>query len=336
MSNIYKSDKKITGNIILDEQLINDIVHKTINEFINSSDLSKIMLDSMKKIVEQKKVSASNIISNGSEVDSVVGKISNYPLEDFKNQYKFLDFKYRELEIKYKELEGVHKDLHLQNLIKKEENEKLINELNDLKNEYDAILKQNTELSNEYNNLSTRYDNCQNEKDSVYAEFTQLEIILKKKKKENKILTDILNNTFAKGRELLQVLIKLPKEYRNYLESEIIFDSLESFIISSTLSFRTLLRIWEAAYDAIVTNEDLESFNILWSYFEYTCYLYNIGRQDDVMEISDIQVGDSYDARDVSADPTSAPRGKIQHIYIRGFVNKNTEEKIAKSYVHVE
>ncbi|WP_164726260.1 hypothetical protein [Veillonella sp. 3891] len=162
----------------------------------------------------------------------------------------------------------------------------------------------------------------------------ELETTCKNYKKENKALQEKLKLSFEKGQELFVAIQALPESYTDYIRAEVQLNNLESFIISSTMSQRVLERIWESAKEAAVS-EDTASFKVLWSYFEYACDLFNKGRGNEIIVIDTVEVGATYNVHDHDAVSGSASRGDIQKIYIKGFKNSYSEERVRKSCVRV-
>ena len=162
----------------------------------------------------------------------------------------------------------------------------------------------------------------------------ELETTCKNYKKENKALQEKLKLSFEKGQDLFAAVQALPESYIDYIGAEVQLNNLESFIISSTMSQRVLERIWESAKEAAVS-EDTASFKVLWSYFEYACDLFNKGRGNEIIVIDTVEVGATYNVHDHDADSGSASRGDIQKIYIKGFKNSYSEERVRKSCVRV-
>ncbi len=162
----------------------------------------------------------------------------------------------------------------------------------------------------------------------------ELETTCKNYKKENKELQEKLKLSFEKGQELFAAVQVLPKSYIDYIGAEVQLNNLESFIISSTMSQRVLERIWESAKEAAIS-DDTASFKVLWSYFEYACDLFNKGRGNEIIVIDTVEVGSTYNVHDYDAVSGSASRGDIQKIYIKGFKNTYSEERVRKSCVRV-
>ena len=162
----------------------------------------------------------------------------------------------------------------------------------------------------------------------------ELETTCKNYKKENKALQEKLKLSFEKGQDLFAAVQALPESYIDYIGAEVQLNNLESFIISSTMSQRVLERIWESAKEAAVS-EDTASFKVLWSYFEYACDLFNKGRGNEIIVIDTVEVGATYNVHDHDAVSGSASRGDIQKIYIKGFKNSYSEERVRKSCVRV-
>ena len=162
----------------------------------------------------------------------------------------------------------------------------------------------------------------------------ELETTCKNYKKDNKALQEKLKISFEKGQQLFARVQALPESYKNYIEAEVQLSDLESFIISSTMTFRVLERIWMATKDAAVA-DDADSFNVLWAYFEYACELFNKGRGSEIIVIDTVEVGAPYNVHDYDAVSGSASRGDIQKIYIRGFKNVYEGKSVAKTLVRV-
>lgn len=162
----------------------------------------------------------------------------------------------------------------------------------------------------------------------------ELETTCKNYKKENKALQEKLKLSFEKGQELFAHVQALPESYTNYIGAEVQFSDLESFIISSTMSQRVLERIWESAKEAAIS-DDTSSFKVLWAFFEYACELFNKGRGNEIIVIDTVNVGATYNVHDYDAVSGSASRGDIQKIYIQGFKNGYSGERVRKSYVRV-
>ncbi len=162
----------------------------------------------------------------------------------------------------------------------------------------------------------------------------ELETTCKNYKKENKALQEKLKLSFEKGQDLFAAVQVLPESYIDYIGAEVQLNNLESFIISSTMSQRVLERIWESAKEAALS-EDTASFKVLWSYFEYACDLFNKGRGNEIIVIDTVEVGSTYNVHDHEAVSGSASRGDIQKIYIKGFKNTYSEERVRKSCVRV-
>ena len=162
----------------------------------------------------------------------------------------------------------------------------------------------------------------------------ELETTCKNYKKENKALQEKLKLSFEKGQDLFAAVQVLPESYTDYIRAEVQLNNLESFIISSTMSQRVLERIWESAKEAAVS-EDIASFKVLWSYFEYACDLFNKGRGNEIIVIDTVEMGATYNVHDYDAVSGSASRGDIQKIYIKGFKNTYSEERVRESCVRV-
>lgn len=162
----------------------------------------------------------------------------------------------------------------------------------------------------------------------------ELETTCKNYKKENKALQEKLKLSFEKGQELFARVQALPESYTNYIGAEVQFSDLESFIISSTMNQRVLERIWMSTKDAAVA-DDVDSFKVLWGYFEYACELFNKGRGSEIIVIDTVDVGATYNVHDYDAVSGSAPRGDIQKIYIRGFKNVYEGKTVVKTLVRV-
>ena len=162
----------------------------------------------------------------------------------------------------------------------------------------------------------------------------ELETTCKNYKKENKALQEKLKLSFEKGQELFARVQALPESYTNYIGAEVQFSDLESFIISSTMNQRVLERIWMSTKDAAVA-DDVDSFKVLWGYFEYACELFNKGRGSEIIVIDTVEVGAPYNVHDYEAVSGSAPRGDIQKIYIRGFKNVYEGKTVVKTLVRV-
>lgn len=162
----------------------------------------------------------------------------------------------------------------------------------------------------------------------------ELETTCKNYKKENKALQEKLKLSFEKGQDLFAAVQALPESYIDYISAEVQLNNLESFIISSTMSQRVLERIWESAKEAAIS-DDTTSFKVLWALFEYACDLFNKGRGNEIIVIDTVDVGATYNVHDHDAVSGSASRGDIQKIYIKGFKNTYSEERVRKSCVRV-
>lgn len=202
----------------------------------------------------------------------------------------------------------------------KDMNRKVSSELNITQNEL-AQLKQ------KYQDLSMAYD-------KVQYNYGELEKECNRYKVQNQELAEKLRLSFERGQELYAAVQALPESYTKNIGFEVKFDDLESFIISSTMKQSVLERIWDTAKNAALSN-DSSSFNVLWAYFEYACELFNKGREKAIFGIDSVREGDVYVVHDYEAVPGSASRGNIQTIYIKGFKNIYTEERLRKSCVRV-
>lgn len=183
------------------------------------------------------------------------------------------------------------------------------------------------ELEQKYQDLSVAYD-------KVQSNYGELEKECNRYKVQNQELVEKLRLSFERGQELFAAVQSLPESYTKYIGFEVKFDDLESFIISSTMKQSVLERIWDAAKNAALSN-DTSSFNVLWSYFEYACELFNKGREKDIFVIDSVTEGDSYVVHDYEAVQGSASRGNIQTIYIKGFKNAYNGDRLRKSCVRV-
>lgn len=202
----------------------------------------------------------------------------------------------------------------------KDTNRKVSSELNSTQNEL-------VQLQQKYQELSIAYD-------KLHSNHGELEKEYRACKVQNQELAEKLRLSFERGQELFAAVQSLPESYTTYIGFEVKFDDLESFIISSTMKQSVLERIWDAAKNAALSN-DTSSFNVLWSYFEYACELFNKGREKDIFVIDSVSEGDSYVVHDYEAVQGSASRGNIQTIYIKGFKNAYNGDRLRKSCVRV-
>ena len=202
----------------------------------------------------------------------------------------------------------------------KDTNRKVSSELNITQNEL-------AQLQQKYQELSIAYDKLHSNHDELEKECNAYKV-------QNQELAEKLRLSFERGQELFAAVQSLPESYTKYIGFEVKFDDLESFIISSTMKQSVLERIWDAAKNAALSN-DTGSFNVLWSYFEYACELFNKGREKDIFVIDSVSEGDSYVVHDYEAVQGSASRGNIQTIYIKGFKNAYNGERLRKSCVRV-
>lgn len=202
----------------------------------------------------------------------------------------------------------------------KDTNRKVSSELNITQNEL-------AELQKKYQELSIAYD-------KLHSKHGELEKECNRYKVQNHELAEKLRLSFERGQELFAAVQSLPESYTTYIGFEVKFDDLESFIISSTMKQSVLERIWDAAKNAALSN-DTSSFNVLWTYFEYACELFNKGREKDIVVIDSVTEGDSYVVHDYEAVQGSASRGNIQTIYIKGFKNAYNGDRLRKSCVRV-
>lgn len=202
----------------------------------------------------------------------------------------------------------------------KDTNRKVSSELNNTQNEL-------VQLQQKYQELSIAYD-------KLHSNHGELEKEYRACKVQNQELAEKLRLSFERGQELFAAVQSLPESYTTYIGFEVKFDDLESFIISSTMKQSVLERIWDAAKNAALSN-DTSSFNVLWSYFEYACELFNKGREKDIFVIDSVSEGDSYVVHDYEAVQGSAFRGNIQTIYIKGFKNAYNGDRLRKSCVRV-
>ena len=202
----------------------------------------------------------------------------------------------------------------------KDTNRKVSSELNSTQNEL-------AQLQQKYQELSIAYD-------KLHSNHGELEKEYRACKVQNQELAEKLRLSFERGQELFVAVQSLPESYTTYIGFEVKFDDLESFIISSTMKQSVLERIWDAAKNAALSN-DTSSFNVLWSYFEYACELFNKGREKDIFVIDSVSEGDSYVVHDYEAVQGSASRGNIQTIYIKGFKNAYNGDRLRKSCVRV-
>ena len=202
----------------------------------------------------------------------------------------------------------------------KDTNRKVSSELNMTQNEL-------AQLQQKYQELSIAYDKLHSNHDELEKECNAYKV-------QNQELAEKLRLSFERGQELFAAVQSLPESYTKYIGFEVKFDDLESFIISSTMKQSVLERIWDAAKNAALSN-DTSSFNVLWSYFEYACELFNKGREKDIFVIDSVSEGDSYVVHDYEAVQGSASRGNIQTIYIKGFKNAYNGDRLRKSCVRV-
>lgn len=202
----------------------------------------------------------------------------------------------------------------------KDTNRKVSSELNITQNKL-------AQLQQKYQELSIAYD-------KLHSNHGELEKECHAYKVQNQELAEKLRLSFERGQELFAAVQSLPESYTTYIGFEVKFDDLESFIISSTMKQSVLERIWDAAKNAALSN-DTGSFNVLWSYFEYACELFNKGREKDIFVIDPVSEGDSYVVHDYEAVQGSASRGNIQTIYIKGFKNAYNGDRLRKSCVRV-
>lgn len=202
----------------------------------------------------------------------------------------------------------------------KDTNRKVSSELNITQNEL-------AQLQQKYQELSIAYDKLHSNHDELEKECNAYKV-------QNQELAEKLRLSFERGQELFAAVQSLPESYTKYIGFEVKFDDLESFIISSTMKQSVLERIWDAAKNAALSN-DTSSFNVLWSYFEYACELFNKGREKDIFVIDSVSEGDSYVVHDYEAVQGSASRGNIQTIYIKGFKNAYNGDRLRKSCVRV-
>ena len=202
----------------------------------------------------------------------------------------------------------------------KDTNRKVSSELNSTQNEL-------AQLQQKYQELSIAYDKLNSNHGALEKECQAYKV-------RNQELAEKLRLSFERGQELFAAVQSLPESYTTYIGFEVKFDDLESFIISSTMKQSVLERIWDAAKNAALSN-DTSSFNVLWAYFEYACELFNKGREKDIFVIDSVTEGDSYVVHDCEAVQGSASRGNIQTIYIKGFRNAHTGDRLRKSCVRV-
>ncbi|WP_127148050.1 hypothetical protein [Veillonella sp. VA139] len=202
----------------------------------------------------------------------------------------------------------------------KDTNRKVSSELNSTQNEL-------AQLQQKYQELSIAYDKLNSNHGALEKECQAYKV-------RNQELAEKLRLSFERGQELFAAVQSLPESYTTYIGFEVKFDDLESFIISSTMKQSVLERIWDTAKNAVLSN-DTGSFNVLWSYFEYACELFNKGREKDIFVIDSVSEGDSYVVHDYEAVQGSASRGSIQTIYIKGFKNAYNGDRLRKSCVRV-
>lgn len=202
----------------------------------------------------------------------------------------------------------------------KDTNRKVSNELNHTQSKL-------AELEQKYQDLSIAYG-------KLNANHGELEKECNRYKVQIQELAEKLRLSFERGQELYAAVQVLPESYTKNIGFEVKFDDLESFIISSTMKQSVLERIWDTAKTAALSN-DTSSFNVLWSYFEYACELFNKGREKDIFVIDSVSEGDSYVVHDYEAVQGSASRGNIQTIYIKGFKNAYNGDRLRKSCVRV-
>ena len=202
----------------------------------------------------------------------------------------------------------------------KDTNRKVSSELNSTQNELAQLQQKYQELSIAYDKLNSNHGALEKECNAYKA--------------QNQELAEKLRLSFERGQELYTAVQVLPESYTKNICFEVKFDDLESFIISSTMKQSVLERIWDTAKNAALSN-DTSSFNVLWAYFEYACELFNKGREKAIFGIDSVCEGDVYVVHDYEAVPGSASRGNIQTVYIKGFKNIYTEERLRKSCVRV-
>lgn len=331
MADIKKVSNKLIGNIVIDEHAITDIVYQAV-------------INAMKDLLKVDTTIATNNIDslhNSNNVDELKKQKekreelnSNFML--LKEEHDTLKTKYDNLKIRYDDLEISYINLKELSMNTKTLVEKLKKRNDELEKEMDSLKQIRVDLESKYNILFEKNNKCEEDNRELNETINKVNRLMKAVEKERDSIEKELEESFGDGQSIFKAVKLLPSAYIEYLGAEIRFNELESFIISSTTNPRTLLRIWNSAYMAIVDNNDQKSFKILWTYFEYCCYLYNLGRSEVIIEISNTQVGDFFDCREVNSDLTSVQRGYIKDVYIQGFINKYTGEVLAKSYVHVE
>ncbi|OSA92129.1 UNVERIFIED_ORG: hypothetical protein B2H95_05655 [Clostridium botulinum] len=276
-------------------------------------EFKSMLLESIKD--EKILISIKNSLNNIKNIDKFVNseenknEVNNELQKDYKEKYEMLELEYKKL---LEKLEIVKQ----KNKIFKEENNQLLDELEKTKKLYTDQIQ---ELEKEHKLKLIEYESKQNE------------ILLINGKLQNELLD--LNNQFKDIRVAYHIYIELEENIKNQLDGIFKGRNIEKFLYCG-IQYKSIEALWE--YMKILSiNGQIKSLDKLNNIFKNLINAYNNIYERPLYKIQEVNIGELFDEDKFIRGYNSKINGNIQEVYIKGYINLNTNNIVKKSVVRV-
>lgn len=153
---------------------------------------------------------------------------------------------------------------------------------------------------------------------------------------ENKNLNrkiDELESYFREEKEIYSTYKNLPEENKKILKGIYKGDTFESFLYCG-VQYSNIEALWEYVKTLIV-NGNLENIEELRKIFKFFLKSHNKIYDTDIYMLQEVSLGDTFDEDSHMRGFNSKISGKINEIYLQGYINLNTRKIVKKTIVKV-
>jgi|GEM_PF-2506147 len=151
---------------------------------------------------------------------------------------------------------------------------------------------------------------------------------------DNQALREQLAQRFDKGWQLYEKYGRVSANTRQLLGSVFTGTDFMSFICGGAQN-ESLSKIWDVVKYCLLHDGYEDDAAILWNIFEYCLQLVNASKTQTIYEIAKVTQGDAFDVDVHTPAGNSRAQGRVQEIYLQGYINVYSHKMERKSIVNI-
>lgn len=281
--------------------------------------------------------------------NGIAGKVYDSPFltdeeesthQKWRKKYNDLEKQFNELTCKYQNLGMKFEHSESEQVILQSEYEKLKQYDINLESQNDAVIAKLKLITDSVHREQERNQNLEKTMQDMHEKMEQYQIEIRdieekynEQKQQNGVYRNQLSQRFDKGWTLYEAYQKIDSHTQQLLRS--VFPRLDfmAFICGGSQD-GALGKIWDVMKECLLKGRNNDA-KILWDIFVYCIELVNASKMQTIYQIASVKKGDAFDVDDHLPAVNSRAQGRVQDIYLRGYINVYSKKTERKSIVNI-